>query len=286
MPRCRGRPTESMSELHSTEEGMCLLPCGSTKCYGEQITTVSPVRCRLGTIVCCLIFTTAQRIGKTIRAITSPISLSNGTVQCWRSIPAHASGSRKLFAGAKYVYSTRLRNANISDMDTGGFPAPHQGLRGPSDPRMAWNAAEPYGQDQMPVLTSAPQDFWRYNNVRAPVDFAPFPSGSPHAGHHPQYEPNSPFTEHRDSHQWPPPQQPLRSMSYGHVEHNVRNNDAVFPFQQEFRPHPNHPPSSLNIHSPMMTQPTGPQSAPVGGPYGQAGPYSFSQDPQAASTLR
>jgi len=52
MPRRRRRPAATMSELHSAEEGVCVLPCGTTDCNGKQITALEHVGRRLGAFVC------------------------------------------------------------------------------------------------------------------------------------------------------------------------------------------------------------------------------------------
>ena len=166
---------------------------------------------------------------------------------------------------------------------------------------MVWNGTEHFSPDHLPVMANTSHDIWRYNHLRAPGDFAPFPSGSPqlprpqqYAQHaqHAQHAQTVPYTEHRDSHQWQPMPQQSRSMSYGNVEGMQPNRAFYAPpppsFQPEFRGSQaplQQPPPALDMNASMITQGIGPRSAPVGlPPYAsQRSPYAFSADPNSVS---
>jgi len=299
MRRRRRGPASTVPELHSVEEGVRLLPSRPTERLGKSLRTLQQIRRRFGPLDAA-----NRRSRATVRALTS---LSRGAFQRQCVVPGLVARTSQHLAGPRYVgrggacFMNRMKGVSDLKNTTGFVPSDHS-YRPPDDIPMSWNAAGGMGAEHMPVLTSTPQEFWRYNQLRAPGDFSPYSSAStPRTPHFAPGAQNVAFAEQQrpsDSQPWPPHvPPPPRSVSYSHVENLRGTAFHTTPYHPDFRaPHvpsqhhlhhqQQHIPSPLDM-SASLTSSTGPHSAPVGAqqhppPYAQQHqtPYVLSPEQQ------
>ncbi|TKA27614.1 hypothetical protein B0A50_04446 [Salinomyces thailandicus] len=189
----------------------------------------------------------------------------------------------------------------------GSFVQQGYGYNREEETRQGWNSPERYGQHHHaalpPVANISPQDPWSYGQQGAAGDYAPFPVNAPTVSQSPQT--TSPFafsaqrndsfwTPHQHQHQHQQHQQPpMRSMSYGNIEHLHTGNPSFSSTYSTPAEAVRYPPPPLEYaNTTMMLQQPAPQAAPVVPPplpppsqsfAQQPHPYMFQQEPASSS---
>ena len=125
--------------------------------------------------------------------------------------------------------------------------------------------------------------YWRFNQPSSNSgDFAPFPTAPGTSIHGHEDARSFSYVQQEESSRWQPTQQPVRSVSYGHIEGMSSGYD---PHAMTFAPDPRHQiptmhyqPPALDVQGASGLAPApGPHSAPVQPMhhYGQPSPYMY-----------
>lgn len=137
-----------------------------------------------------------------------------------------------------------------------------------------WFGSEGFQYPMSSITHSSPEfpahHYWRHNSITSPADYAPFPYSFDATSTPPQTHNQNPyaFTQQRTDSMWPhPQQQPVRSMSFPHIEGYAQNMSQYGAFQQGAMHQPTavRPlPPTLDIpNATTMTHAPAPRSAPI-----------------------
>ncbi|KAI6812460.1 hypothetical protein KC340_g16924 [Hortaea werneckii] len=166
------------------------------------------------------------------------------------------------------------------------FTHHHFGYGGPDQAHPSWGTPDTFNHEEpmMPApVGNMPKYLWHYGQQGPTGDYAPFPVNVPPVSQSPQAMSPFAFNEPRSDSVWAPQQSPLRSASYGNVDHLQPNDPSFTSAYSAPPPSMRYPPPPLEFSNPtMMLQEPAPFSTPVGPPTQSIPtphPYAFHQGP-------
>lgn len=140
-----------------------------------------------------------------------------------------------------------------------------------AETRSPWHGSGGFPVHSSPVSSGpmgpSDQQFWRFNQVGSPGDYAPFQVDSMHPPPHPHNASPFAFSQQRPDQFLQQQARPMRSTSYGQIEGVTNNNgypEGFHPSQSQGFPSMGHAPPSLAMQdATAMSVAPGPHSAPI-----------------------